>query len=77
MYLCLENQSKLFLDKLFELNNDGAHFSDLDIRDEAVTMLIGVNISVILCKFYYHNMLYFHIMYTMFCIICINGFTGQ
>ncbi|XP_060860449.1 cytochrome P450 4C1-like [Metopolophium dirhodum] len=36
-----ENQSKLFLDTLFELNNDGGNFSDSDIRDEVVTMLTG------------------------------------
>jgi len=44
MYNCLENQSKLFLDILFELNNTGGNFSDSDIRDEVVTMMTGVNI---------------------------------
>ncbi|XP_022176867.1 cytochrome P450 4C1-like [Myzus persicae] len=36
-----ENQSKLFLDILFQLNNDGGNFSDADIRDEVVTMMTG------------------------------------
>ncbi|XP_060876038.1 cytochrome P450 4C1-like isoform X2 [Metopolophium dirhodum] len=36
-----ENQSKLFLDILFELNNTGGNFSDSDIRDEVITMMIG------------------------------------
>ncbi|CAI6360436.1 unnamed protein product [Macrosiphum euphorbiae] len=36
-----ENQSKLFLDILFELNQTGGNFSDSDIRDEVVTMMTG------------------------------------
>lgn len=44
MYYCLEKYSKLFLDILFELNNNGGNFSDSDIRDEVVTMMTGVNI---------------------------------
>ncbi|XP_022175937.1 cytochrome P450 4C1-like [Myzus persicae] len=36
-----EKHSKLFLDILFELNNNGGHFSDSDIRDEVVTMMTG------------------------------------
>lgn len=43
MYYCLEKYSKLFLDILFELNNNGGNFSDSDIRDEVVTMMTGVN----------------------------------
>lgn len=42
MHYFLENQSKLFLDILFQLNHDGGDFSDSDIRDEAVTMMAGV-----------------------------------
>ncbi|XP_029343853.1 cytochrome P450 4g15-like [Acyrthosiphon pisum] len=41
MYDCLEKYSKLFLDILFELNNNGGNFSDSDIRDEVVTMMTG------------------------------------
>ncbi|KAL4123114.1 hypothetical protein QTP88_015344 [Uroleucon formosanum] len=36
-----ENQSKIFLDMLFELNNNVGNFSDSDIRDEVVTMMIA------------------------------------
>ncbi|CAI6359143.1 unnamed protein product [Macrosiphum euphorbiae] len=36
-----EKYSKLFLDLLFELNNNGGNFSDSDIRDEVVTMMTG------------------------------------
>ncbi|XP_015378114.1 PREDICTED: cytochrome P450 4C1-like [Diuraphis noxia] len=36
-----EKYSKLFLDILFELNNNGGHFSDSDIRDEVITMMIA------------------------------------
>lgn len=39
----LEKHSKVFLDTLFELNEVGANFSDDDIRDEVVTMMIGVS----------------------------------
>jgi len=44
MYYCLEKHLKLFLDILFQLNNDGGNFSDSDIRDEVVTMMTAVNI---------------------------------
>lgn len=40
----LENQPKLFLDILFELNHDGGNLTDSDIRDEVITMMAGVNI---------------------------------
>ncbi|XP_060860451.1 cytochrome P450 4g15-like isoform X2 [Metopolophium dirhodum] len=36
-----KNQSKLFLDILFELNHDGGNLSDSDIRDEVLTMMAG------------------------------------
>ncbi|XP_015378113.1 PREDICTED: cytochrome P450 4C1-like [Diuraphis noxia] len=37
-----EKYSKLFLDILFELNNNGSgHFSDSDIRDEVITIMIA------------------------------------
>lgn len=42
MRYCLENQSKLFLDIMFQLNHDGGNLSDSDIRDEVVTMMAGV-----------------------------------
>jgi len=35
----------VFLDTLLELNEAGANFSDEEIRDEVVTMMIGVSIS--------------------------------
>jgi len=35
----------VFLDKLLDLNEAGANFSDDDIRDEVVTMMIGVSIN--------------------------------
>ena len=53
MYNCLENQSKLFLDILFELNQTGGNFSDSDIRDEVLTMMTGVNT----CYFISYNIL--------------------
>ncbi|XP_029344292.1 cytochrome P450 4C1-like isoform X2 [Acyrthosiphon pisum] len=47
-----EHQSKLFLDTLFELNNGGGNFSDSDIRDEVITMLIaGSETSAITVRF--------------------------
>jgi len=55
MYNCLENQSKLFLDTLFELNNTGGNFSDSDIRDEVVTMMTAVNICYILYRTISYN----------------------
>ncbi|KAL4123116.1 hypothetical protein QTP88_015346 [Uroleucon formosanum] len=36
-----ENQSKLFLDILFKLNNKGGNFTDSDIRAEVITMMTG------------------------------------
>lgn len=33
---------KVFLDILLELKDAGAHFTDADIRDEVITMMIGV-----------------------------------
>lgn len=39
----LEKHSKVFLDTLFELNEARANFSNDDIRDEVVTMMIGVS----------------------------------
>jgi len=43
LYYFLEKRSKVFLDTLFELNEAGANFSNDDIRDEVVTMMIGVS----------------------------------
>lgn len=40
-----EKRLKVFLDTLLELNEAGANFSDEEIRDEVVTMMIGVSIS--------------------------------
>jgi len=42
----LGNKLKVFLDTLFELNEAGANFSDDDIKDEVVTMMIGVSINI-------------------------------
>jgi len=53
MYNRLEKYSKLFLDLLFELNNNGGNFSDSDIRDEVVTMMTGVNIYVVIVNIFY------------------------
>lgn len=39
----LGKKLKVFLDTLFELNEAGANFSDDDIKDEVVTMMIGVS----------------------------------
>jgi len=39
-YLFAEN--KIFLDILLELNDAGSNFSDDDLRDEVVTMMIAV-----------------------------------
>ncbi|VVC43515.1 Cytochrome P450, E-class, group I,Cytochrome P450,Cytochrome P450, conserved site [Cinara cedri] len=36
-----EKRLKVFLDTLLELNETGANFSDAEIRDEVVTMMIG------------------------------------
>lgn len=41
--LFLEKRLKVFLDTLLELNDAGANFSDEEIRDEVVTMMIGVS----------------------------------
>jgi len=41
---CLEKRLKVFLDTLLELNDAGANFSHDEIRDEVVTMMIGVSI---------------------------------
>ncbi|KAL4123108.1 hypothetical protein QTP88_015338 [Uroleucon formosanum] len=39
--LLFENQSKLFLDILFKLNNKGGNFTDSDIRTEVITTMTG------------------------------------
>lgn len=36
---------RVFLDTLFELKDAGANLSDKDIKDEVITMMIGVCIS--------------------------------
>lgn len=41
-YYFLEKRLKVFLDTLLELNDAGANFSFDEIRDEVVTMMIGV-----------------------------------
>jgi cytochrome P450 len=41
----IENNPKVFLDKLLQLNETGANLSDEDLRDEVVTMMIAVIIS--------------------------------
>jgi len=43
-YRYLEKRLKVFLDTLLELNDAGANFSHDEIRDEVVTMMIGVSI---------------------------------
>jgi len=40
----VEKRLKVFLDTLLELNDAGANFTDDEIRDEVVTMMIGVSI---------------------------------
>lgn len=42
-YYTTENRLKVFLDTLLELNEAGANFSDEELRDEVVTMMIGVS----------------------------------
>jgi len=42
-YFISENRLKVFLDTLLELNEAGANFSDEELRDEVVTMMIGVS----------------------------------
>lgn len=42
-YYILEKRLKVFLDTLLELNEAGANFSDEELRDEVVTMMIGVS----------------------------------
>lgn len=46
-YFCciLEKRLKVFLDTLLDLNEAGANFSDEELRDEVVTMMIGVSTS--------------------------------
>ncbi len=46
-----EKFSLSFLDLLLSLNEEGADFSDTDIRDEVVTMMIGVRSDLQLIKF--------------------------
>jgi len=53
MYNCLEKYSKLFLDILFELKENGGNFSDSDIRDEVITMMTGVNIYIFIIHILY------------------------
>lgn len=38
----------MFLDTLLELNEAGANFTDDELRDEVVTMMIGVSIQIII-----------------------------
>jgi len=47
VYFCyiLEKRLKVFLDTLLDLNEAGANFSDEELRDEVVTMMIGVSTS--------------------------------
>jgi len=42
----IEKRLKVFLDTLLELNEIGANFSDDELRDEVVTMMIGVCTSI-------------------------------
>jgi len=35
----------VFLDTLLDLNEAGANFSDEELRDEVVTMMIGVSVT--------------------------------
>lgn len=46
-YFYSEKRLKVFLDTLLELNEAGANFSDEEIRDEVVTMMIGVSKKLI------------------------------
>jgi len=71
MNYCLENYSTLFLDILFELNNNGGNFSDSEIRDEVITMMIAVNI----CCF--QNILYNILIIIMLWMKYLNVITGQ
>lgn len=65
--IILEKRLKVFLDTLLELNEAGANFSDDEIRDEVVTMMIGVSIEKITKCVQYYN----------YCIIIIQWITGQ
>lgn len=42
--LRIEKRLKVFLDTLLDLNDAGANFTNDEIRDEVVTMMIGVSI---------------------------------
>jgi len=44
LFYCIsEKRLKVFLDTLLDLNEAGANFSDEELRDEVVTMMIGVS----------------------------------
>lgn len=42
----IEKYLSSFLDLLLQLNEEGAQFSNTDIRDEVITMMIGVRIII-------------------------------
>lgn len=47
MKLIAGRHSTSFLDLLLEMNEAGAEFSDDNIRDEVVTMMVGVCIFIL------------------------------
>lgn len=50
-----EKKTKVFIDVLLELSDGGTDFSDDDIRDEVITMIIGVNIL----NYYLYRLIHF------------------
>lgn len=42
-----KNSTKVFLDKLLKLNDEGADFTDEDLKDEVITMTVAVRHTII------------------------------
>lgn len=42
-----KNSTKVFLDKLLKLNDEGADFTDEDLKDEVITMTVAVRDTII------------------------------
>lgn len=43
-----KNSTKVFLDKLLKLNDEGADFTDEDLKDEVITMTVAVRDTILL-----------------------------
>lgn len=41
-----KNSTKVFLDKLLKLNDEGADFTDEDLKDEVITMTVAVRDTI-------------------------------